>query len=104
MSTIRRSQNGFGLVETVLVIAFVTAVGLLSWYVLHAKHAADNNLAGSSQSAASKGGGKTSGGTDDKSLQGDLDSLEGTNNQGNKDLSSASSGLDDSSTFTSLPQ
>lgn len=104
MSTIRRDQTGFGAVETLLVIIFIVAIGALSWYVLHVKHATDKNLtAGSSQTGASKAGG-SSGGTDDQSLQSDLSSLEGTNNQSNKDLSSASSGLSDNSTFTSLPQ
>jgi cytoskeletal protein RodZ len=103
MSRIRRNQNGFGAVETAMVIVFVVLIGLLSWYVFHVKRTTDKNLSGSSQAAA-KSGGKSSGGTDNQSLQSDLDSLEGTNNQSNKDLSSTNSGLNDSSTFTSLPQ
>jgi hypothetical protein len=108
MSKIRHNQRGFSAVESLLVIVAVAIIGFVGWYVFHAKQTTDKNLgssgssqAGSGKSAAST---KTTASTDNQSLQNDLGGVSSASNQTTKDLNTSSSGLNDSSTFTSVPQ
>lgn len=108
MRRIRHKQQGFSGVETLLVIIFVMIVGFTAWYVAHAKRVTDKSLDATSKTSQS-GVGTTEtasggNGTDDHSLQNDLNGINSTDGQASKDLSATSSGLNDNSTFTSLPQ
>lgn len=96
----KHDGNGFAAVETLLVIIFIAMVGFVGWYVFHTKQQADKNLqaaGNASQTPVQAGDGGNQG------LQQDLNGINTANNQTTKDLNAADNGLDDNSTFTSLP-
>lgn len=97
----KRFGDGFAPVETLLVLVIIAIIGFVAWFVVHAKHNTDKTLstAGSSQN----GSAKTGNGTDNQSLQDDLSGINGADDQTTKDLNASNSGLNDSSTFTTLP-
>jgi cytoskeletal protein RodZ len=100
MSKRKGNTAGFAVAETVLVLAIIAIIGFVVWFVVRAKHNTDKNLntANSSQTTS----GKTSG-SDDQNLQNDLSGINSANNQTTKDLNTTNTGLNDNSTFTSLP-
>jgi cell division protein FtsN len=106
MDKIRRSQTGFSATEAVLAVVIAVIVGFIAWYVFHAKHTTDKNpgTAGSSTHAGSGTPKSSAAGTYNRSLQNDLDGINSTNSQAAKDLNASNGGLNDTSTFTSVPQ
>jgi len=115
MSDIKKDERGFSPVETVLVIVIVAIIGLVGWFVYHAKQNTDKSLnaanttsnnagpqfANSKKAAAAS---NTGGDTSNASLQSDLQGASSSANQGSKDLSAANGSLNDKSTLTSVPQ
>lgn len=96
----KRDGDGFALAETLLVLVIIALIGFVGWFVIRAKHNTDKTLdTGSSQASS----GKSGGGSDNQSLQDDLSDINSANNQITKDLNTSNSGLNDSSTFTTLP-
>lgn len=111
MRKIGKSQAGFSAVEVVLLIVIVGVIGFVGWYVYHAKQNSDTVLNSAAHTSASSTKSKTTGstatpapGTDNQSLQTDLNGLTTSNNQSNADLGSSNSSLNDQSTFTAVPQ
>lgn len=97
MGKLKHDHNGFGSVELLLVIIIVAIIGFVGWYVARAKHNTDKTLgtAGSSQVSGS--------GTDNQSLDSDLNGINNANSQSSRDLNASSSAINDNSTFTALP-
>ncbi len=95
----KQDDGGFAMAEALLVLIIIAIVGFVAWFVVQAKHDADKNLNADKTSQAS---GKT-GGSDNASLQYDLNGINGANNQISSDLTTSDASLNDNSTFTSLP-
>lgn|SRR6185312_10195832 len=95
MGHMTKDQRGFSSLVELLVVVIVAVIALAGWYVFHTRHTDQKDSGGSSQ--------MTGNGTDNQSLQNDVNSIDSSDNQGSKDLNAASGSLNDNSTFTSLP-
>ncbi len=96
-------MGGFAILETVLVLVIIAMIGFVGWFVIRAKHNTDKTLSTATAQTVSAGPAASSGGTDNQSLQSDLNGINNANDQAAKDLNTSNSGLNDSSTFTALP-
>ncbi len=99
MSKRKRGGSGFAMAEALLVLVIIAIVSFAAWFVVHAKHNTDKSLTAGNSSQVS---GKT-GGSDNESLQHDLNGINSANNQISTDLTTSNTALNDNSTFTSLP-
>jgi uncharacterized protein HemX len=107
----KRDEHGFGHLESILIIFVVVVIGLVGWYVYHAKQNTDKalNTATTTSNNAGPRFAKTtkqttSSSTSNASLQADQQSASTSANQGVKDLSDTNNSLNDQSTFTAVPQ
>jgi Flp pilus assembly protein TadG len=119
MRKLGKDQSGFSAIEAVLVIVIIGVIAFVGWDVLHAKTSSDKVLDAATKSSAAPATATTTkststtastastqpaAGTDNTSLQTDLNSASAGNDQSNKDLGTTSGSLNDQSTFTSVPQ
>lgn len=100
----KHDENGFSAVEGLLILLIIGIIGFVGWYVMRAKNDTDNNLGAAANSSQTAGNsGKSGNGTDNQSLENNLNGINTSSNQTTKDLSASDSSLHDNSTFTSLP-
>jgi Tfp pilus assembly major pilin PilA len=107
MTNNQTDEAGFSAIETVLVVVIVAAVGLIGWYVYHARQNTNNLYNATNSSTNPNFGTKkalATGDTSNAALQTDLQDATSTANKGNQDMSSANGSLNDKSTLTSVPQ
>lgn len=110
MTRTRNNQDGFSPVEVLLLAVFVGLIGFVGWYVYNAKHSTEKVVSSSQTSKAAAQ--KSSTGTDKTAVTGasattsskSLDEINSAISQNDKDLNGIDQSLNDSSTFTSVPQ
>jgi cytoskeletal protein RodZ len=106
---------GFAPLEVVLLLVAVTLIGFIGWDVYHVKRTSDALLTPSnSNSPAFKANTTTASATpstttsnssdNDSSLQADLATANSANSQSTQDMTTTNNGLNDQSTFTTVPQ
>lgn len=107
-----KQQRQAGSIEIILIGVIVLIIAFVGWFVWHAKQNADKTLSSANASAnsatvakpkTSKTVTQSTAGSDNNSLQQDLNTINSQNSQSDQDLNSANSGLNDQSTFTSVP-
>jgi L,D-peptidoglycan transpeptidase YkuD (ErfK/YbiS/YcfS/YnhG family) len=116
MLKIHKKQAGFSAVEAVLVLVVVAAIGSAGWYVAHShksngspKTVASTGLSPTATSSSGTGSSTpaaATGPTSTPSLDADLSSAEGSNDQSAQDLNSSNAAINDQPVFTAsqLPQ
>lgn len=104
----KKDQRG-AIVESLLIIVVVGILGFTVWYVYHARQNSDKNLSNaavSGQSTPVKPGASTpamSSGTDNQSLQSDLNSVDSSQNQASQDNNSSGAAINDQQNEVSVP-
>ncbi len=117
MAKIKLQQSGFSAIEGVLIAVIVIIIGVVGWYVFSAQKKTNTVLntgttTPSSQSAAtatqtaskSTTTSNSPGASDNTTLESDLNGITSSSAQSNQDLNSATTAVNDKSTFTSVPQ
>lgn len=107
MTRMRTQQAGFSAVEVLLLAVFVGLIGFVGWYVYNAKHSTDGVVSSTQSTTTSKPASTTS--TSKPNAQTaatsqSLDEINSSISQNDNDLNSIDQSLNDSSTFTSVPQ
>jgi Tfp pilus assembly protein PilV len=110
MRSLSKNQRGFSIVETTLLVVVVVAIGVVGWYVYSHRNKTVATTPASSTStttdttATSPTTKPLASGTSNSDLQSDLSNVTNSSNQSNSDLTTTNNGLNDQSTFTSVPQ
>jgi uncharacterized protein YoxC len=110
MNSNHNKEDGVGALEVILVIVILAAIVFLGFYIYNARKNTNkvlDEVDSSSSTHAVKQpatAGNTPGSQDNTTLQSDLSGISNSNNASNQDLNTASSSLNDQSTFTTVPQ
>lgn len=105
-----KNQNGMALVESVLILVIVAILAFTGWYVYHARQNSNKNLSSAastgqteSQTPGAANSTTLSSGTDNSSLQSDLNSIGASQNQAAGDSNSANGAVNDQQNEISVP-
>ncbi len=103
-----QTEQGFAIIEALLVVLIVAAVGFVGWYVWHARENANTSLTNAtniSQSTSAKTATTSTPAskTDNGSLNTDLTSIGGSLNQAMQAQTAASNGLNDQQNQINIP-
>ncbi len=104
MRSINKDSSGFSPVEAILVLVIVGLIGYVGWYVAHAKHAADktlNTAASTTAGASTKPALAT--GTDNSSLDSNLNAIGSSLNTSSSDSAASNSAVNDQSSEITVP-
>lgn len=106
MSRMRSQQAGFSAIEVLLLAVFIGLIGFVGWYVYNAKHATDRVVSSTQSNKTTKPASTTSTTSSPQATatSQSLDEINSAIYQNDKDLNSIDQSLNDSSTFTSVPQ
>ena len=105
--SMKQNQYGFGVIPVVAIIALLVIIGLAAWRITAKKPTNNATTATSSQvtpPAASSDKPTASAATSKPDVQSDLNALDSSNAQANKDLTGTTNSLGDQSTFTDTSQ
>jgi uncharacterized protein (UPF0333 family) len=108
MISTRKDERGSGAIEALFIVIILVAIGGTGWYVY--KHRSESKPVATISSNGSNSANQASvsaplpGGSSNTALQSDLSNITNTSAQGNSDVTSSSSSLNDQSSMTSVPQ
>jgi hypothetical protein len=103
-----KNERGSGAIEALFIVIILVAIGGTGWYV-YKHHPASKTVAtissnGSNPANQAAVSAPLPAGSTNTALQSDLSNITNTSAQGNSDVTSSSSSLNDQSTMTSVPQ
>jgi uncharacterized protein (UPF0333 family) len=104
MTSVKKNEHGVGLVEGVLIVVIIAAIGFVGWYVYKHRSTTTKPVASTTASSTTSSPAPLPSGTSNAALQSDLSNVTNTSNQSAQDMSATNNSLNDQSTMTSVPQ